>query len=757
MPPEEHRPNPLWHRFKKRLADISIRLKIVGPYLLLTVLVAVSGIYMVTRLVSGSLDERLNNHLLESGRVVADTMIRREYVHQEDARAIAFTTGFADAVRARDIATALAIARPIAINSRLECLIVVDSEGHGILHMLAQDDGRIAAEEDTVQAGDIWVIQNLLDSGTPETSPIRGLVQHPNQQYYYFTAFPISSVGELVGVVAIGSALDTLLPDLKSTSLAEVTFYINDGRAIASTFIPQVDAAEVPQLLEDLRMTPAAFERRLTSPEVTAMGEFSLGPRSYRQAVGPLRMGTETLGVFSVAQSTEFIFTAGEASRNSYFLLFAAATLAVVGVGYATARLITRPLERLVQTSNAVAEGNLRRRTGIKSADEIGVLASTFDEMTERLELRNAELKELLRIQKETASRMRSILASIADGVLLEELQGTIVPLNQAAEMMLNELPEDFMFNPNIELEVPAPGEENYNPWLLAGRFQAHDKMISLHSAAVMTDDDERLGTVIVLRDITSEVEAEQLKDAFVEHVSHELRTPLTVIKGYSNLLLATAGDALSAQQHMFLRTIESHTENLISMINALLDFSEMAAKGRLGIRPQPLELPDLLQQLSEEWEPYMQEKTLDFRVEIPADLPTLTADGQRLRWALMNLIRNAWQYTPESGAVIVRVTPDAQHITIAVQDTGIGIAPEVRRQIFSRFFRVRNVDDDTVRGLGLGLYVTQAIVNAHGGTVDFTSELGEGSTFTVTLPIIAPGVSEDTLALLAPTERAAR
>lgn len=729
----------LWRRIVRRLSDISIRLKIVGPYLILTLIIAGSGIYLVTRLVSGSLDERLNNHLLESGRVVADALVRQEYQHQEAARAIAHTSGFADAIRAGNTVTALNMALPIANNYQLDCLVVVDQAGQQIIHLLPQADGFLATAPFTITAGDVWVIQEMLNRGSAETPPIRGLGAYPNGVYYYFTALPIRNEAELVGIVAIGTAVDTLLPSFKSMALAEVTVYLNEGQAIASTFTTQVAPNEAAALLTTLSIPAEEFHTRLLSPEFVAMGDIDIGPRSYRRALGPLRIGNETLGVFAVAQSTAFILTAGEASRNSYILLFAVATLAVVGMGYATARLITRPLERLVQTSQAIAEGDLHRRTGIAGADEIGVLASTFDEMTASLEQRNAELKEALRIQKETATRMRSILASIADGVVMEETNGAITPLNHAAALMLNALPEDFMFNPQIELEVPTPGEEAVNPWLLAGRFQAEEKMISIHSAAVLTDDSERLGTVIVLRDITSEVAAEQLKDAFVEHVSHELRTPLTVIKGYSNLLEATAGDALSAQQHFFLHTIGSHTENLISMINALLDFSEMEAKGRLGIRPQALEIPGLIQTLKDEWQPYMQEKDLAFHTEIASDLPIITADGQRLRWALMNLLRNAWQYTSEGGAVTLRVGVQDHHIHMTVQDTGIGIAPTARDRIFSRFFRVQNVDDDAVRGLGLGLYVTKAIIDAHGGTVSFVSEVQQGSTFTVRLPIISP------------------
>jgi two-component system phosphate regulon sensor histidine kinase PhoR len=278
------------------------------------------------------------------------------------------------------------------------------------------------------------------------------------------------------------------------------------------------------------------------------------------------------------------------------------------------------------------------------------------------------------------------------------------------------------------------------NPWLLESRrFQVADKVISAHSATIQTDEDENIGTVVVLRDITAEVEAEQLKDAFVEHVSHELRTPLTSIKGYSALLLTTAGENLSLQQRMFIETIINQTESLTTMVNALLDFSEMQASGRLGVRPQPFALPPLLEDLVEEWQPKIQDKGVIFEYEIPSEVPLINGDARRLRWALMNLLRNAYQYTAEGGSIKLQLTTQDEYVNIDVIDTGIGISQDNQRRIFSRFYRVMNVKDDETRGLGLGLYVTKAIVDAHQGQIQISSELGKGSTFSMQLPILTP------------------
>jgi signal transduction histidine kinase len=726
------------------LLNFNIRLKIITPYLLLTFVVMAAGVYGVVTLVAGSLDERLNNHLVEAGVVVANTLVRQELKHQEAGRTLAYTRGFAEALAAQDGARVAEIAEPIAVNENLETLIVLDVEGHQLLHLVEQE-GILTAVEKPFDARDVWIIHTLLQEGRPEAKPQRGVGQHPiNEGYYYFTALPIAQGEELVGVVTIGTSLETFLPTFKSTSLADVTLYFEEGQAIASTLTASLGPTETQELLAQLSISPALYKLRQATPELTALENIWIGEREYRVAMGPLQVGSDSLAVFSVALPTDFIFTATRTSRNTYLGIIAFATVAVIVVGYGIAQHITRPVQQLVHASQAVAEGDLARRTGVRSGDEIGVLAETFDQMTVRLAERTNALRE-------TASRMRSILSSIGDGVLMEDREGRIEPLNQAAERMVQQMAENFTFAPLQELNVPEQdllaGVED-NPWLVESRrFQVGESVFTAHSAVVRTDEDERLGTVIVLRDVTAEVEADQLKDAFVEHVSHELRTPLTVIKGYSSLLLATAGGALNEQQRLFLQTIVNNTESLVAMINALLDFSEMEATGKLGLRTQPLEVGDVVAQVTDEWAGEMADKGLDFEVEIDADLPTLNGDEARLRLALMNLVRNAWAYT-EEGRVRVRATTSSgsggrAQVVISVEDTGVGISVDDQRHIFSRFYRAMKVRENERRGLGLGLYVTKAIVEAHGGEITVESVLGEGSTFTMVLPAMVEAGDE--------------
>jgi two-component system phosphate regulon sensor histidine kinase PhoR len=717
----------------RHYASLNIGGKIVLPYLLLTLVVAIIGVYVVTNLVVTSLEERFKNQLIDTGTTISDGMARQEIEHLESARAVAFTVGLAEALQAGDRERVIALAQPQAAVRGVECLVIADAQSEEVLHGLRRDDGAFEIVEGFDPA-DFWMVEALLDAGDPDGLPKRSLGLHLlNQRYYYFTAIPVGledddQVG-VVGVVVVGTSLDTLLPLFKIRSLADVTFYLNDGQAIASTFALDQPAEET-SVLKVLSITPALYQSILSSPEVVMGENDDIRGRSYGIARGPLRVGNDTLGVFSVALPANFIIEQRATNRNGYIAIFAIVTVGVVVIGFLISRLITTPLGRLVRTSQAVAEGDLEQRTGIKQADEIGILATTFDQMTGRLAERTRALEE-------TLGRMQAILSSIGDGVLLEDLEHNLIPLNGAAQIMLREMTENFLVDGLHELTAESLEEEpSPDSWLIERqRFEVGKKVISAHSAAVRAQDGEYLGTVIVLRDVTSEAEADRLKDAFVAHVSHELRTPLTAIKGYSELMLIGATGSLEDEQRRFIQTIHHHTDSLVSMINTLLDFSELEAWDKLTLARHPTQLSALLEETIEPWYLQMDEKQLTFNVEISDGLPLVDVDAKRLQWVIVNLVRNAWQYTPEDGSVSVRLYERNGTVVLDVADTGIGISEKDQEELFTRFYRVERATE--VRGIGLGLYVSKAIVESHGGEIRVSSEPGTGSTFSVILPAL--------------------
>src|SRR5574342_1094915 len=215
---------------------MSIRFKVIFPYLLLTLIVAVTGTYVVTRLVSSSLSERLSNQLLEAGRVVSDTLARQEVRHLEAARLLAYTRGLGEALQAGDVAHVSTLATPAAGGLNIENLMIFDAQGQEALHLIKQSNGTIMDVTQMDRPATLSMVAELLAGNDVNSLPRREMTTDPvDGRYYYYTAIPAASKDQIAGVVVVGTSLNTLLPLLQSTSLADLIIYSRNGQAIAST------------------------------------------------------------------------------------------------------------------------------------------------------------------------------------------------------------------------------------------------------------------------------------------------------------------------------------------------------------------------------------------------------------------------------------------------------------------------------------------------------------------------------------------
>ncbi|HJS19709.1 MAG TPA: ATP-binding protein [Anaerolineales bacterium] len=373
---------------------MSIRFKVILPYLLLTLIIAVSGAYVVTRLVSSSLDERLSNQLLEAGRVVSDSMVRQEVEQVEAARLIAYTVGLSEALKAGDMDQVSALAGPAAGAQNVENLMVFDVQGLESTHFIRQSDGTFSEVSQRGWAADFPFVSDLLNENNPDSLPKRGLAIDPvDGRYYYFTAIPAVHENEVAGAVVVGTSLNSILPHLKNTSLADVGLYGAGGQSIATTF-----GGKESMYRQTISIPEEFYQSILNSEGVVEGKNIEADGRGYKLAYGPLEVGDDRLGVFAVILPRDFVVQSGLDTRNNYFLLYSLAAIAVVLIGYLIARLIVNPLSRLVRVSRDIANGDLSRRTEIRTRDEIGVLANTFDEMTENLQQRTLELEKTNRL-----------------------------------------------------------------------------------------------------------------------------------------------------------------------------------------------------------------------------------------------------------------------------------------------------------------------------------------------------------------------
>ena len=360
-------------------------------------------------------------------------------------------------------------------------------------------------------------------------------------------------------------------------------------------------------------------------------------------------------------------------------------------------------------------------------------------ELDRRVEVRTTELAEAL-------GRNQAILQGIADGVIVFDNTGVSTLANPAMATILGK-PYEKIVGQDVDALIEDVESEDQEvicdlvrdslstyPGL---KFEWGRKTLSASFAAVRDTVGRRTGTVAVFRDITREAEVERMKSAFVSRVSHELRTPLNAIIGYADMLMEAVYGPLSETQFGALDRIVVNSKRQLSIVNDLLDQAHIEA-GTLKIHVTPLSPASLVEDVVHLMDVLAKSRDLDLTSHIADSVPDrVPGDRQRLHQILVNLVNNAVKFTDEGNVHIRIYRPNVSHWAMQVSDTGSGIPAEAQSYIFDPF---RQVDDSVTRehtGSGLGLAIVKQLSNLMGGEVTLTSEVGRGSTFTVTLPLV--------------------
>ena len=233
--------------------------------------------------------------------------------------------------------------------------------------------------------------------------------------------------------------------------------------------------------------------------------------------------------------------------------------------------------------------------------------------------------------------------------------------------------------------------------------------------------------------------EASQVKSKFLAGMSHELRTPLNAILGFSELLIDNPAEDLQTRQE-YLNTIHASGKHLLSLINDLLDVAKIEA-GKMDVQAEELDVYPVVSEVVASLRSLATAKGIPIQIDVASGL-LVRCDGRHLRQILINLLSNAFKFTPVGGAIKVAGSLVNHQVSLRVSDTGIGIAPEHLAGIFDQFTQVRNSTTRSQQGTGLGLALTQGLVELNGGRIEVASQLGKGSTFTVHLPNGAPSAA---------------
>ena len=331
--------------------------------------------------------------------------------------------------------------------------------------------------------------------------------------------------------------------------------------------------------------------------------------------------------------------------------------------------------------------------------------------------------------------QLEAILNSTPDPVLVTDPNNRLLLANAAAEQALGSKLGKSEGQPTQRLIQQRPllnllnamGEKQSVEVLLP------DGRTYLATASSVMADDQRVGRVCIMRDVTHFKELDTLKSEFVSTVSHDLRSPLTLMRGYATML-DMVGE-LNEQQQSYVSKIITGVESMARLVNDLLDLGRIDLG--VDLQVEPVSVLDVLEKVTGTLQTQASQKDVELSLELPKDLPDqIDADPALFHQAIYNLVENAVKYTSEGGQVFVRVRTTAEDLVFEIQDTGIGIAAEDMARLFEKFYRGKAREARARVGTGLGLAIVRSIAERHGGRVWVESEEGKGSTFYLQIPI---------------------
>jgi signal transduction histidine kinase len=427
---------------------------------------------------------------------------------------------------------------------------------------------------------------------------------------------------------------------------------------------------------------------------------------------------------------------AAKAREQMYFLLFLGAIVAVAYMSL-IGKWILRPIRSLTQSVDEVKQGNLDLVVRSDTRDEIGHLSEAFNEMTASLrEIRRSEELKLVRMQHSTQETFNN-LPDVAAVVNLEgrvevstETARNIFGLNRGVQIKI--LPYKWMadlFTQALRWDQTAMNHDNIP--LMQHFINSEEHYFRPTAAPILNSRKEVTGVILILKDVTEQLEHDELKRGVISTVSHQLKTPLTSIRMALHLLLEEKVGTLNPKQADLLITAREDSDRLDRILENLLDMSRIVS-GKVAMDLAAAQPQQMILNAVESYRAAARQRGVELTTNLPGDLPEVSADSVQVAHVFANLLFNALKYTDSGGTITMSAQADQEHVRFSVSDTGKGISEEHLPNIFDRFFRVPGQDHET--GTGLGLSIVKEIVEAHGGSVSVESRVGEGTTFSFTL-----------------------
>lgn len=394
-------------------------------------------------------------------------------------------------------------------------------------------------------------------------------------------------------------------------------------------------------------------------------------------------------------------------------------------LAFALSKTMTTPIENLTKSAQLLAHGEFSRRLDVHSDDEIGLLTKTFNDMA-------AILRSTMDAIGNERDKLGTLFLHMNDGVAAFNKNGAILHMNPSAELMLGTgfeaaLTFDSLFSGIVTLEEISGGAMVIKAVERNGR--KFDMSFTMFGA-----QGKEGGVMALIYDVTEQALLDKMRREFISSVSHELRTPLTNVRSYAETLANPEG--LDAEHiSKFSQVIVGEADRMTRIVSDLFTLSRFDY-GKMDWHQTSFPAAEPLKGAFEAMRLEAVRRGQKLSLDIPASLPDISADRERLEQVIVNILSNAIKYTPDGGEIEMKADVAGGMLNISVTDSGVGIPQSDTERVFERFYRVDKARSRASGGTGLGLSIAREIVEHHGGEISISSVLGKGTTVLVRLPV---------------------
>lgn len=534
---------------------------------------------------------------------------------------------------------------------------------------------------------------------------------------------------------------DALADELGAAARSRVTLIapggalLGDSRVLESELASAGDHRDRPEVIGALGGRVSIARRHSTTIDddlYYVAGPITEGGKLQEHPVAVVRLAVPTADLDRAVASV----------RQMLAVAALVAFVVTMLAAYLTVAYFSERISVVTRAAGLMAAGNLEVRANVGGSGELAELGAALDRLAKNL-------SSTLGALREERDRLHGILSSMEEGVLFLDEEGKVVLVNPALREMLL-LQGNPAGKPLLEVVRHAELKEMIDAALddeldeegAEGSIQGEVRIFGLKPRQLLVRiqrlDDVAAGVVAVFLDVTETRRLENLRREFVANVSHELRTPVTSIRSAAETL-ETVVKVQPEMASKFVAIIDRNATRLHNLVEDVLDLSRIESR-QFSMTLGPLSVPAVLNQAASLFEAKAEARQVKIRIDLPADLPEVRADRRGLDHVISNLVDNAVKYAGVGKSVTLSARVSGSVVEVSVTDDGPGIEAKHLPRLFERFYRVDAGRSRDLGGTGLGLAIVKHLAESMGGKVRVTSELGQGTSFTVVLPAVPAG-----------------